>query len=210
MSRLKRSLAITGAAGLSLGLASLAPTSPASPDIEAGHCPALESGQHDGTYTTPASERAALFGASLLGFLETKCLRPGDGEHVTAQRLGNSVVSLVLERDVATTVPDAHQGSYRVSVSAGYGPQGVRLDKIVDFSVAAFADKTPVYRLVGTDVTTGFVISETQRLPGLPSMVVGNTGASLSDEYTRQLLNDAAVVVGQENRGEPTRMVSAG
>lgn len=204
-----RNTAVAGtAAAMALGLLG---STPAPERSEAVACPTVGwSHLETPPESTPATRQAQYFGEYLLGYLANTCKHSAGNRQIGVYRLGNGVVTLTLNHQVGSRVPGATDGAYHMSITTHEGQKGLWPSRITDFKVASLAttpeDGTrPTFVMNAHYVGTGWILNVEERTkPQGGGMVLGNTGASLSTEYTEQLLTAAAEVVAHESVGDPT------
>jgi hypothetical protein len=206
--RLKRGIAGGTAAAVTLGLASLAPTPRQTGTAEG--CPTLDMGANIRLYDDPNTQRAANFGAWMLGFMAEKCQDPAADENFKIVETGDGQVHMTVTRTSTTEAQGATAGSYYLSVSANKDANGLNASDVTSFTVAETATfegegVSPTVLLTGINRGGRWRIYGDERTrPQAGGSVDILTGDQSTDADTSRVLGVAAMVALQEQADAAT------
>jgi hypothetical protein len=213
--RVKRGLAAGTVAGVTLGLASLAPA-PArqtTPETKPDFCPVVDTSDRTGLplfSEVSATQRVTNLGAWVLGAVAESCRHPQRGERFDMTRVGASAVTLTLWRDTGSAIPEATGGSYYMVVTATQGPKGLRPDSVSYFNVSEMAGlpgegNTNTYTLDVQTTKTGWNVHEDARTKlHAGDTTNGDTGLDLIGANAAFVVDRASHVAGQMLAGTPS------
>lgn len=212
--RLRRGIAAGVATAASMGLASSAPT-PRQDGAGEG-CPVIDTTANVRIYSNPETQRAANFGAWMLGFMSTKCKHRAPGESFRIVDAGDGQLHMSLTRNVSTNVEGATAGSYHLSIGARKSPNGVNANDITSFTVVETATSanggvTPMVDLTGTKQgESWFIYGDMRTHPRAGGLAEIRTGDNSTNANTARVLGVAAMVAMNEHAGAATNFVPVG